>query len=107
VVACKGKVRLEGIVGPVRSLPQIDTLVDEGGGPSAHLRLSETPSCFLGFLGVCIALDEVAGILPIKEGSLSVQYPLVLFQEPLLDGTSLESMHISDDSKVAQDFDRS
>src|SRR5712672_2840331 len=88
VAAGKGKARLEGVMGPVRSLPQIDTLVDEGGGPSVHLRLSETPSCFLGFLGVCIALDEVVGILPIEEGSLSVQYPLVLFQEPLLDGAS-------------------
>src|SRR5712671_626196 len=107
VAACKGEACLEGVAGPVQSLPQIDTLVDEGGGPSAHLCLLETPSCFLGFLGVCIALDEVADILPIKEGSLSVQHPLVLFQEPLLDGASLESMHIGDDSKVAQDFDRS
>jgi len=105
VVACQGKTCLEGITGPVRSLPQIDTLVDVGGGPSAHLSLSEVPSRVLGFLGVGIAFDEVAGVLPIEEGPLSIQHPLVLLQEPLLDGASLESMHIGDDAEVAKNFD--
>src|SRR5712671_5436812 len=107
VVACQGKTRLEGVMGPVWSLPQIDTLVDVGGGLSAHLSLSEVPSRILGFFGIGIAFDEVAGILPIEEGSLLIQHPLVLLQEPLLDGASLESMHIGNDTKVAQDFDRS
>ena len=107
VAACQGKACLEGVMGPVRSLPQIDTLVDVGGGPSAHLSLSEASSRFLGFLGVGIAFNKVAGVLPIKEGPLSIQHPLVLLQELLLDGASLELMHIGDDAEVAKNFDRS
>jgi len=94
-------------MGPVWSLPQIDTLVDVGGGPSVHLSLSEAPSRFLGFFGVGITLNKVVGILPIKEGSLLIQYPFVLFHKLLLDGALLESMYIGDDAEVAKDFDSS
>src|SRR5712671_305179 len=39
--------------------------------------------------------------------SNTLLHPLVLLQELLLDGTTLESMHVGDDTKVAQDFNGS
>ena len=105
VLSYKGEVGLEGVFDPVQSLAQVDTLVDEGGGPSVHLCLCKASPSLLGLLGIGIAFEEVLGILPIEGRALSVQHPLVFLQESLLDGTTLESMHISDDTKVAQDFD--
>jgi len=104
VSSCKGKAGLKGVFDPVWSLAQVDTLVDEGGGPSAHLSLCETSPSLFGLLGVGIAFKEVLGILPIEGRTLSVQYPFVFLQELLLDCTVLESMYVGDDAKIAQDF---
>src|SRR5712672_2427770 len=105
VSSCKSEAGLESILDPVWSLAQVDTLVDEGGGPSAHLCLCKASPSLFGLLGVGIALEEVLGILPIEGRALSVQHPLVFLQESLLDGATLESMYIGDDAKVVQDFD--
>src|SRR5712672_485940 len=104
VSSCKSEAGLESILDPVWSLAQVDTLVDEGGGPSAHLCLCKASPSLFGLLGVGIAFEEVLGILPIEGRALSVQHPLVFLQESLLDGATLESMYVGDDTKVAQDF---
>src|SRR5712671_4855953 len=62
----EGKVGLEGVFDPVRSLAQVDTLVDEGGGLSVHLCLCKASPSLFGLLGVGIAFEEVLGVFPIK-----------------------------------------